>query len=281
MPFADLGDIRIHYVDEGTGPLVVMLHGFPEFWYSWRKQIPVVAGAGFRVIAPDLRGYNESSRPLDVDAYNLANVARDIAGLIVQNGGRATVVGHDWGGYVAWYLAMIHPSLVDRLIILNAPHPKAVTREMHRSVEQKLRLSYQLFFNIPLLSDAAVKLLLPAMMRRMGKFTDAEIEEYRKAWRQPHAVWAMLAYYRALFRSRAELKKLHSRIDAPALLIFGERDPVFTLPTLGGVENEVPNLRVERIAPAGHFVQTDAAETVNGLILEFLATRPTARGRMT
>lgn len=281
MPFAEVGDVRIHYVDEGTGPLVVMLHGFPEFWYSWRKQIPVVSGAGFRVIAPDLRGYNESSRPLDVDAYNLANVVGDIAGLIVQNGGRATVVGHDWGGFAAWYLAMMHPSLVDRLIILNAPHPKAVAREMHRSLEQKLRLSYQLFFNIPLISDAAVKLLLPAMMRRMGRFTDVEIDEYRKAWRRPHAVWAMLAYYRALFRSRAELKKLRSRIDAPALLIFGERDPVFTLPTLGGVEKEVPNLRVERIATAGHFVQTDAPEIVNRLIREFLATPATARGRMT
>jgi pimeloyl-ACP methyl ester carboxylesterase len=258
-----------------------MLHGFPEFWYSWRKQIAVVAAAGFRVVAPDLRGYNDSPRPGDVDAYKLTNVVADIAALIVENGGRATVVGHDWGGYAAWYLAMTHPALVERLIILNAPHPKALAREMHRSLEQKVRLSYQLFFNIPLLSDAVVRLLLPVLMRRMGKFTREEIREYRKAWRQPRAIWAMLAYYRALFRSRAELKKLHSRIEAPTLLIFGERDPVFTLATLDGLENDVPNMRVERISSAGHFVQTDAPETVNRLILDFLATPPTAPGRTT
>jgi pimeloyl-ACP methyl ester carboxylesterase len=262
--------MKLHYVEQGSGPLVVMLHGFPEFWYSWRKQIPVVAAAGFRVIAPDLRGYNESPRPLRVAAYKLTEIVGDVAELIAENGGRATVVGHDWGGYAAWYLAMMHPSLVERLIILNAPHPKALAREMHRSLEQKLRLSYQLFFNIPLISDLAVSLLLPALMRRMGQFTDAEIGEYRKAWRQRHAVWAMLAYYRALFRSRGELKPLLSRIEAPALLIFGERDPVFTLPTLGGLDRDVPNLRVERIASAGHFVQTDAPELVNRLIVDFL-----------
>ncbi|HEX3581463.1 MAG TPA: alpha/beta hydrolase [Thermoanaerobaculia bacterium] len=269
--------MELHFVEEGTGPLVVMLHGFPESWYSWRKQIPVIASAGFRVIAPDLRGYNESTRPLDVDAYKLSEVVGDIAGLIVQNGGRATVVGHDWGGYAAWYLAMMHPGLVERLIVLNAPHPKAVAREAHRSLEQKLRLSYQLFFNIPLLSDAVVRLLLPALAHRMGKFTDAEIDEYRKVWRQPHAIWAMLAYYRALFRHREELRTLMSRIDTPTLFIFGEHDPVFALATLDGWEKDVPNLRIERIASAGHFVQTDAPELVNRLILECLATLPTAR----
>ncbi len=270
MPFAEIGAIKLHYVEEGHGPLVVLLHGFPEFWYSWRKQIPALSQAGFRVIAPDLRGYNESTRPAAIDAYKLSNVAGDIAGLIAANGGRAAVVGHDWGGYAAWYLAMMHPALVDRLVILNAPHPKAVAREMHRSFEQKLRLSYQLFFNIPLLSDAAVSLLLPLLMRRMGKFTDAEIREYKKAWRQPHAIRAMLAYYRALFRHRGKLRTLLKPIDAPTLLIFGERDPVFTLATLGGIEDQVPNLRVERIPSAGHFVQTDAPETVNRLIVDFL-----------
>jgi pimeloyl-ACP methyl ester carboxylesterase len=283
MPFADTGDIRLHYVEEGTGPLVVMLHGFPEFWYSWRKQIPVLAAAGFRVIVPDLRGYNLSTRPLDVDAYKMSGIVSDIAGLILRNGGRAMVVGHDWGGYAAWYLAMMHPSLVDRLIVLNAPHPKALAREMNRSLGQKLRLSYQAFFNIPMVSDALVRLGLPAFMRRAGKFTDEEIAEYRKVWREPHAVWAMLAYYRALFRSRPEMRSLLSRIDVPTLLIFGDRDPVFTVPAFYGVDAEVPNLRVERVASAGHFVQTDAPEIVNRLIVEFLtapaprATLPTAR----
>ena len=277
MPFAQIGDIRLYYVEEGTGPLVVMLHGFPEFWYSWRKQIPVIAAAGFRVLAPDLRGYGQTSRPREVDAYRLSQIVGDIAGLIVENGGRATVIGHDWGGFVAWYLAMMHPSLVERLIILDAPHPKTLARELHRTFKQKWRFLYQVFFNIPFISEATVWLVLPWFLRRMGRFTPDEIDVYRKVWRQPGAIWPMLAYYRASFRSSAELRSLLRRIDAPTLFIFGDRDQVFTLATLNGMEKEVPNIRVERIASAAHFVQTDAPDVVNRLILEFLATPPTAR----
>jgi epoxide hydrolase 4 len=277
MPFMQIGDTNLHYVEEGSGPLIVLLHGFPEFWYSWRKQIPALAAAGFRVIAPDLRGYNDSSRPQDVDAYRLTEIVSDIAGLIVQsggqssgqNGGRCTLVGHDWGGYAAWYLAMLHPALVERLIILNAPHPKPLAREINRSLEQKLRLSYQLFFNIPVVSDAIVRLALPTILRRAGSFTEDETREYKRAWRKPRVVWAMLAYYRALRRSRGEMRSLLRRIDAPTLLIFGERDPVFTLPTTERFEDVVPNVRVERIPGAGHFVQTDAPEIVNKLIVDF------------
>src|SRR5436309_2944691 len=174
MPLAQIGDTNLHYVEEGAGPLIVLLHGFPEFWYSWRKQIPALAAAGFRVIAPDLRGYNESSRPREIDAYRMTEVASDIAGLIVQNGGRCTLVGHDWGGYTAWYLTMLHPELVERLIILNAPHPKPLAREIQRSFEQKLRLSYQLFFNVPVISEVFVRATLRLMMLRTGRFTAAE-----------------------------------------------------------------------------------------------------------
>jgi pimeloyl-ACP methyl ester carboxylesterase len=269
MPYAQIGPARIHYVEDGAGPLIVLLHGFPEFWYSWRKQIPALANAGFRVIAPDLRGYNESSRPQDVDAYRMTEIAKDVAGLIVQNGGKCTLVGHDWGGYAAWYTAMLHPGVVERLIILNAPHPKPLARHLARSFEQKLRLSYQLFFNIPVISDAFMAATLPLMMRRAGKFTAEEIAEYKRAWRKPGAVRAMLAYYRALRRSRGELRELQRPITAPTLLIFGDRDPVFMRETTERFDDVVPNIRVEHIADAGHFVQTDAPEIVNQLIAEF------------
>src|SRR5213075_3351684 len=179
---AEIGSVSLHYVEEGSGPLVVLLHGFPEFWYSWRKQIPALAAAGFHVIAPDLRGYNDSPRPLEVDAYRITEVVGDVAALIMKNGGRCTLVGHDWGGYAAWYLAMMHPALVERLIILNAPHPKPLNREIERSLGQKLRLSYQLFFNVPVVSDLIVRLTLPVFMRLAGKFTGTEIDEYRRAW---------------------------------------------------------------------------------------------------
>src|SRR5437868_5162254 len=129
--YADLAEARLHYVEAGDGPLVVLLHGFPEFWYSWRHQIPALAAAGFRALAPDLRGYNESDKPAGVASYRLSVLVQDVAGLIEQTGaGRAVVVGHDWGGALAWAVAILRPDLVDRLAILNAPHPAAYFREL-------------------------------------------------------------------------------------------------------------------------------------------------------
>ena len=122
--YAEIGDVRLHYVEAGEGPLVVLLHGFPEFWYGWRQQIQPLAAAGFRVVAPDMRGYNLSSRPKDVKAYDTDQLTADIRGLIHERGAHsALLVGHDWGGSVAWATAMKHPEVVDRLAILNAAHP--------------------------------------------------------------------------------------------------------------------------------------------------------------
>ena len=123
--YAEIGDIRLHYVEAGDGPLIVLLHGFPEFWYGWRLQIEPLAAAGFRVVAPDMRGYNLSSRPKGVKAYDSGQLTADILGLIHERGAQsALLVGHDWGGTVAWDLAMSHPEVVDRLAILNAAHPR-------------------------------------------------------------------------------------------------------------------------------------------------------------
>src|SRR5438874_4767583 len=121
--YADLAEARLHYVEAGDGPLIVLLHGFPEFWFSWRHQIPALAAAGFRVLAPDLRGYNESDKPRGVANYDIDVLSGDVAALIQHAGAdRATVVGHDWGGAIAWHLALRRPDLIDRLIVLNAPH---------------------------------------------------------------------------------------------------------------------------------------------------------------
>ncbi|HEY4640342.1 MAG TPA: alpha/beta hydrolase [Thermoanaerobaculia bacterium] len=269
--YAEVGDIRLHYVEEGEGPLVVMLHGFPEFWFSWRKQIPAIAKAGYRVIAPDLRGYGQSSRPDDVDAYRMTCIVQDIAGLIVQNGGKCTLVGHDWGGIASWLLTMLHPSLIERLVILNAPHFVPMRREIDRSLEQKLRLTYQLFFNLPVLPELFLKLFGKPLMRRIGSFTPEEVQTYVDAWRKPGATTAMLNYYRAIRKHRAELRGLIRKIEMPVMLIWGERDPVFGVAMTENFSEWVPDLRVERIPEAGHFVQTDAAEKVNALLLAFLA----------
>lgn len=147
--FAELGEVRLHYVEVGDGPLVVLLHGFPEFWFSWRFQLRPLAAAGFRVVAPDMRGYNLSSKPSGVAAYDADRLANDVQQLIHERGAeRAFVTGHDWGGAVAWWTAMHHPEVVDRLAILNAPHPRRLLDTM-RDPRQLASIWYMAFFQVP------------------------------------------------------------------------------------------------------------------------------------
>ncbi len=249
--------------------------GFPEFWYSWRHQLPYLASHGFRAIAPDLRGYNDSAKPGSIDAYEIPTVVGDIAALISQIAApRCHLVGHDWGGVVAWFAAMMHPELVDRLVILNSPHPVPLAREM-RLRRQKLRMTYQLFFWPPRLSEFVMRRfrfrILRSLLSSAGRFKPDEVERYVEAWSKPGALTGMANYYRAMRRGRGRLKPLVRRIEAPTLMIWGERDPVFTRETTERFEEWVPNLRVERIARAGHFVQTDAPDRVNELMVEFLS----------
>ena len=153
--YADLGDVRLHYVEAGEGPLVVLLHGFPEFWFSWRFQIPALAAAGFRVVAPDMRGYNLSSRPAEVAAYDTDRLAADVRGLIRELGAeRALLAGHDWGGAVAWITAMNHPEVVERLAILNVPHPRRMLQGL-RTPRQLAKSWYFLAFQVPWLPERA------------------------------------------------------------------------------------------------------------------------------
>src|SRR5215469_12692311 len=155
--YAEIGDNRLHYVEAGEGPLIVLLHGFPEFWYGWRLQIQPLAAAGFRVVAPDTRGYNLSSKPDGVDAYDIAKLAADIRDLIHERGSEsALLAGHDWGGSIAWATAMNHPEVVDRLAILNAAHPRKLSQGLHHPGQ--LRKSwYFFFFDLPELPESVVR----------------------------------------------------------------------------------------------------------------------------
>ncbi|HJY71703.1 MAG TPA: alpha/beta hydrolase, partial [Streptosporangiaceae bacterium] len=154
--YAEVGDVRLHYVEAGEGPLIVLLHGFPEFWYGWRQQIKPLAAAGFRVVAPDTRGYNLSSKPDGVAAYDVNLLAADIRDLIHERGAEtAMLAGHDWGGSIAWALAMNHPEVVDRLAILNAAHPRKLLQGLHHPGQ--LRKSwYFFFFDLPDLPETVV-----------------------------------------------------------------------------------------------------------------------------
>lgn len=264
-----MSPVELSHTTEGDGALVVLLHGFPEFRYSWRKQVPALAAAGFQVVAPDLRGYNLSPKPKGTASYALMESVDDVAALIERKGGApCIVVGHDWGGLVAWFLAMTRPDLVRRLAILNIPHPIPYSRELHRSREQQLRASYQLFFALPVLPVIFMKLFGGLLLRRTGRFTAAEIREYRKAWRG--SLPTMLNYYRALRTTRGQLRPRIRRIDIPVLMIWGEEERVFIRATTEDFEEWVPDLRIERIAGAGHFVQTDAPERVNEALIRFM-----------
>ncbi len=273
--FADVAGLSIHYVEAGDGPPVVLLHGFPEFWFSWRKQIPFLAANHFRVIAPDLPGYNDSSKPADVLDYSMVAMARVMAEFITKVAPRCTLVGHDWGAFVAWYTAMLHPEVLSKLVIMNAPHPAPLGREMKRTLTQKLRLSYQLFFQPPGVPEIAMRqfnfLALRQLLARSGRFTPEDIARYVEAWRKDGALTGMANYYRAVRRSKSSRAVLRP-IELPTLMIWGEGDPVFGRATTERFDEWVPNLRIERIPTAGHFVQTDEPDRVNELLLAFVSS---------
>jgi epoxide hydrolase 4 len=276
---ADLGDVRLHYVEAGEGPLVLLLHGFPQFWYQWRHQIPALVEAGFRVIAPDMRGYNLSDKPSGVRAYRVELLARDVERLILACGERtASLVGHDWGAMVAWIAAMRHPERVERLVILNVPHPARFLDGLLSPV-QLLRSSYMFFFQIPRLPEAVICAgnfaLLRSVFRRdpvrRGAFTVEEIERYVEAMAQPGALTATLNYYRSLLRSPREMGTLLEKIEAPVLVIWGERDRSLSRGLADPPRLWVPNLlRVERLREASHWVAEDRPLEVNSLLLDFL-----------
>ncbi len=275
---ANLGGLRLHYVEAGRGPLIVLLHGFPEFWYSWRHQILALASAGFRVLAPDLRGYNESDKPSGIAAYRVDRVAGDVAALVRHAGEeQAAIAGHDWGGGIAWWLAIHRPDAVRRLIVLNAPHPAAMRREL-RTPGQLLRSWYIFAFQLPVLPEWLFRagdfaILERALRRepvRPGAFTAEDLRQYKNALRRPGALTAAINYYRAAFLHGRRLSREVRRIDVPTLLVWGERDRYLGLHLTEGLETWVPRLRVERLPEASHWVLHDAPERVNQLMIDFL-----------
>lgn len=274
--FAELGDVRLHYVEEGEGPLVVLLHGFPEFWYGWRFQIPALAEAGFRVVAPDMRGYNLSSKPEGVKAYDLDVLAQDVHDLIRERGAeRAFVAGHDWGAAVASWVAMKHPEVVDRLAILNVPHPRRMLHGL-RTPRQLARSWYMFFFQIPWLPERIAGAdVFPGFRgafkdARPGAFTEDDLRRYEEAWAQPGASTAMINYYRAALRQNP--LKSEQRIDpieAPTRVIWGERDWALGAELAEPERRDVPNLDQVVFLDATHWVQHDQPERVNELLIEF------------
>jgi pimeloyl-ACP methyl ester carboxylesterase len=223
--------LQLHVEEAGPaeGPLLILLHGFPGFWWDWRHQIEALAALGYHVLIPDMRGYNLSDKPQGIEAYHLDTLAADIIAL-AESYGHSTfgLVGHDWGGVVAWWAAACFPQFIERLAILNAPHPDVWRRLIRRRPIQVLRSSYVAFFQLPLVPEALLKVGHFALLRRAltgtsrpEAFTGQDIERYIEAWARPGALSAMLNYYRALRLRRWSRPR---RVRPATLVIWGARD---------------------------------------------------------
>jgi pimeloyl-ACP methyl ester carboxylesterase len=257
-------------------PLLVLLHGFPECSHAWRHQVPTLVDAGFRVAVPEQRGYDGSDKPGAVDAYGIDTLTGDVVGLLDALGApSAGIVGHDWGGAVAWWMAQQHPARVTRFAVLNCPHPAVMARALRTNPAQLLRSWYMLAFQLPGVPEAVLRrddfAALGNYIRngaRPGAFTDADIEAYKRAWRPTGAITAMINWYRAALRVRAS-RPLSRMIAPPALLIWGRQDPALSNTLAEPSIARCADGRIDWLPDSSHWVQADMPERVNALLLEF------------
>lgn len=273
--------VRLHVVSDGpkSGPLVILLHGFPEIWWSWRAYIPALAARGYRVLVPDQRGYGSSDKPAGVAAYDLDVLAADVVSLIEHEGrSRAFVVGHDFGAMVTWWLALRRPERVERMVAMNVPHPLAMRDHMLTRWTQLRKSWYVLMFQVPGLAEGLtfgqdggrLAKTLEATSRP-GTFTQEDLEAYRAAWRQPGAPTAMLSWYRAAFRRVISGVPAHERrVHVPAMLVWGPDDAVLDRALAPASMLYCDRGRLEMLDGSTHWVHHDAAARVATLLLDFL-----------
>lgn len=275
--------MRFHYATQGAGPLVLLVHGFPERWFSWRAQIPAIAAAGYRVVAPDLRGYGLSDKP--ADGYEITNLGRDLAELIgALDADSATVIGHDWGGALTWEVVSRHPAKVSRYAVLNCPHPAVMRSALLRSPGQLRRSWYMFMFNLPWLPErllsrddgAAVERMFRGMAVDPARFTQEAVAPFRASTSTPEAAAPMLAYYRAVLRGALHVAP-YPIIEQPGLLLWAEEDRALGIELLAPHSRFARDLRIERIPRCGHFLQQEQPEVVNAHLVRWLEdTRVTA-----
>ncbi len=275
--FVETNGIRLHCVTQGSGPLMLLLHGFPEFWYSWRHQIPYFAIA-YKVVAPDLRGYNDSDKPPGVEAYDLPVLVADIVGLIAALGyDRCILVGHDWGGAIAWHVAQAHPDQVDKLIVLNCPHPQRFGDGLRSSPAQWWRSAYMAFFQLPWLPEWVMQAndyqfianAFQAMAINANAITATDRQAYKTAAAKPGALTAALNYYRNLLRLSL-WQRDWTVSEVPTLLIWGEDDPAFEVTLAEATEAYVRDFHLRRIPQCGHWVMQEYPDQVNRHMAAFL-----------
>ena len=271
--------LRFEVATHGRGErLALLLHGFPESAHSYRYQIGLLTGMGYRVWAPNMRGYAKSDKPAGREAYTLENLAQDVTHLIDASGARSvTLVGHDWGGAIAWYYAMAGARPLERLVVLNCPHPLRMAQGMRR-LEQLRRSWYMFFFQLPWLPELAIRrnhFASLELIRRTAvnkeNIQDRDVAVAREAASQPHALTSMLNYYRAMPLNGRSLREAATRkIEVPTLLIWGERDVALGKELSQGTDRYVRNLTVHYLPHASHWVQQDDPDGVNRALEAFL-----------
>ncbi len=279
--FLPTNGIRMHVVQTGSryGSPVILLHGFPEFWYGWRKQIQPLTEAGFRVWVPDQRGYNLSDKPKGIAAYRLDELARDVVGLIDAAGmDKCYLAGHDWGAAVAWWVALRYPDRLHKLAILNVPHPAVMMQTLSSSLAQLKKSWYMFFFQIPFIPEAILRNDDWEFMVRMvlsgsktGSFSHEDIEQYRHAWWRKDAITSMLNWYRAAIQLPPDLS-VDLRIRVPTLMLWGAQDLAL------GREMAQPSLdlcdqgKLVFFESSSHWVQHDESEAINKHLVDFFTS---------
>lgn len=278
--FATVNGIKLHYVEQGAGELVILLHGFPEFWYSWRNQIPVLSKT-HRVVAVDMRGYNLSDKPKDVSAYSMDKLAKDVVDLIKTLGEeQAIVIGHDWGAGVAWAVAILYPERVKKLGIINVPHPYEMQKALKGgNISQLLKSYYIFFFQLPGIPEWFIARDLhkffSGIFKSMSPYkkglSEEEISKYAEAYAQPGMLTAVINYYRAMLRYRNALPKTHPKLRMPVLMIWGEQDTALGKELTYNTKDYCENLELIYDPTSGHFIQHDNPELVNRELLKFIS----------
>ena len=287
--FIETNQIRLHAVCAGPveGPLVVLLHGFPEFWWGWSKQIDALADAGYRLVIPDQRGYNLSDKPEGVAAYRLGTLAKDVLGIIHASGRKeAAVIGHDWGAAVAWQLGVQSPAVVSKLGILNVPFPPVMAKTIRTNLRQVMKSLYIFFFQIPKFPEILLGVKdyagLATLLARSGKrntFQREDLARYRVAWSQPRALTGMLNWYRASFRAGIKSPTFGtfpagSRILLPTLILWGARDVALQRAMARDSLQHCDQGKLIYFENATHWVQHDEPAAVNAHLLRFLKEAP-------
>jgi pimeloyl-ACP methyl ester carboxylesterase len=276
--FADINGIKLHYAKAGNGEkLIIFVHGFPEFWYLYNNQLRNFSNE-FTVIAPDMRGYNLSSKPSAVEEYQVKYMMEDLRQLAEKSGFKKfTLVAHDWGGMIAWWFAIVYPEYLEKLVIINAPHPAIFHRELKENPEQQKASAYMLLFRSPeaeqILSannfEPLVKIVLSEGLKT-GMLNEEDKQNYLQAWSQPGALTGGLNYYRAQKDYGYGLDSSTYLVNVPVLVIWGEKDTALLTSNLEGLKQYVPDLTIKRIPDGSHWIIHEKPALVNKYIKEFI-----------